>query len=986
MKDISQLVRYSYKEIPYQDLMRKRIHKVLLLCSPYDAFLFEEDGRIDEKLFYEYTSLNLSRPPEIVLKTNIEEAHRLNDEDRFDLVIVMFEMGDKNPIDISLSFREKNPDLPIVILTPLSREASLIIKDNKVEAIDYVFSWLGDEEVLMAIIKLIEDKMNAEHDMLDIGVQAILLVEDSVRFYSTYLPNLYKMIFKQSVSFMTEGLNEHQRMMRMRGRPKVLLVNNYEDAIEVYNIYKDNILGVISDITFPKNGELNPEAGLILCKHIKQDNPYVPVLIQSSQSEKKAEAELLKAGFIDKNSKSLTIELEDFVNRYFAFGDFVFYDPKLKKEVFRANNLKTLQKAVMIISDDCLRYHISGNNFSKWLNARAIFSIAAIFKQLSEDDFEDLSEVRKFIYDAIAYYRHNKSKGIIAGFYKDRFDEYFNFARIGQGSIGGKGRGLAFLDSMIKRNNLVEKWEHTILSIPPTVVIGVDVFSEFMKNNHLYEFVANCEDDALILQRFTDSKLPEEIKEDLKAFVNVITKPVAVRSSSVLEDSHYQPFAGVYSTYMIPCCLEKEDMFRNLLLAIKSVYASVFFRHSRQYMLSTKNLIDEEKMGIVLQEVVGNKHGDYFYPILSGVARSLNFYPLIHEKPEDGIVNLAFGLGKAVVDGGQTLRFSPKYPEKILQLSSPAMAMKETQKQFYALSMDKEAFKASIDDGVNIIKRSIDEAINDSTLDWITSTFDYENNMIVDGNYVKGKKVVTFANILKYNKFPLADMISEILKLGSFEMNKPIEIEFAVELSYNKSEPHRFYLLQIRPIVDNHQVIKEDLKNIPHEDLCILSNHAIGNGVYDNIYNVVYVKPATFNPANNQMLVEVIDKLNKKMSQEGKNYILIGPGRWGSSDPWLGIPVKWSNISESRLIIESSTANYMIDPSQGTHFFQNLTSFGVGYFTINEHHQSGFVDYQFLDMGEIEFEDTDVKLLRFEKPLIIKIDAKQGLGLVEKNK
>lgn len=984
MKDLTQLIKYSYKEIPYQDLMRKRIHRVLLLCSPYDAFLFEEDGRIDEKLFYEYTSLNLSRPPEIILKTDIDEGLRLYDEDRFDLIIVMFEMGDKNPVDISLQFRKKNEEIPIVVLTPFSREASLLIKGNKIESIDYVFSWLGDEDLLMAIIKLIEDKMNADHDVLEIGVQAIILVEDSVRFYSAYLPNLYKLIFKQSLIFMTEGLNEHQRMMRMRGRPKVLLANNFEDAQEMYQKYKNNILGVISDISFLKDGEFNTEAGLILCAMIKKDNPYLPVLIQTSQLDKKEEAEALKAGFIDKNSKTLSNELADFVNRYFGFGDFIFYDPKKKNEIARASNLKAFQKAVMTISDESLRHHISGNNFSKWLNARALFSIASIFKQMSEDDFDDLSEVRKFINNSISHYRHNKSKGVIAGFYKDRFDEYFNFARIGDGSVGGKGRGLAFLDSMIKRNDLVDKWDNVILSIPPTVDIGVDVFTEFMNENNLYDFVSHCEDDFNILKTFTESKLPVKIKEDLKAFVSVIKKPLAVRSSSMLEDSHYQPFAGVYSTYMIPCCLEEEDMFENLLLAIKSVYASVFFKNSRKYMLATKNLIDEEKMAIVLQEVVGNKHGDYFYPVLSGVARSLNFYPIDFEKPEEGILNLAFGLGKAVVDGAQTLRLSPQYPEKILQLSSTEMALRETQKYFYSLNMDKNAFKASIDDGINIVKRPIEDAISDSTLDWVSSTYDFENNMIVDGNYVKGKKVVTFANILKHNKFPLAEMIREVLRIGAFEMNKPIEIEFAVELSNDSSKPHRFYLLQIRPIVDNHQEIMEDLLSIPKDKLCIYSENAIGNGIMNNLCDIIYVKPESFNPANNLLLVETIDQLNQKMLKEEKNYILMGPGRWGSSDPWLGIPVKWSNISESRLIIESSIADYLIEPSQGTHFFQNLTSFEVGYFTINEHHKSGFVNLDYFSEGKIEFEDGFIKHIRFQDSLRVLIDAKKGVGLVEK--
>ncbi len=985
MNDFSQLIRYSYKEIPYHNLMRKRIHKIMLLCSPYDAFLLEEDGRIDEKLFDEYTLLNLSRPPEVVILTDLKEAFRLFHEDDFDLTIVMYEMGEMNPLKISSDIKDQFPLMPVVLLTPFSRDASLIIDKANLDKIDYVFSWLGDENLLLAIVKLIEDKMNADNDLLEIGVQTILLVEDSVRFYSTYLPNLYKLIFQQSKQFMTEGLNIHQQMMRMRGRPKILLANNYETAIELYEKYKNNILGVITDISYLRNGVLDKEAGLKLCSEIKKENPYVPVLIQSSETKNKEKAEALNAGFIDKNSKSLSNELSDFVNRYFAFGEFVFYDPKKKKEVARAGNLKKLQECVMTISDESLKYHISGNNFSKWLYARAIFPIAEIFKLLRPEDFNNLSEVRQFIFDSISYYRLNKSKGIIAGFYKERFDEYFNFARIGDGSIGGKGRGLAFLDSMVKRNKWIDKWENTIVSIPPTVVVGVDVFSEFMKSNLLYDFINSNEEDSVILKRFAQSKFPINILEDLRAFVEVLKKPIAIRSSSLLEDSHYQPFAGVYSTYMIPYSENKKKMLCNLQLAMKSVYASVFYKNSRQYMMATKNVIDEEKMGLVLQEVCGNQHGNYYYPTLSGVGRSLNFYPLGNEKPEDGVVNLAFGLGKIVVDGGQTLRFSPKYPENILQLSTPEMALKETQKTFYSLNLDVSAFKESIDDSVNIVKRQIDEALSDDTINWVTSTYDFQNNLIVDGNYVKGKKVLTFSRILKYSKFPLSDILQTILSVGAIEMNKPIEIEFAVEISNDSSKNHRFNLLQIRPIADNHQMINEDLYKIDKNDLCIFCENSIGNGIIEDMCDVVYVKQSSFDAVNNPRLVNIIEKLNKQLLEENRNYILIGPGRWGSSDPWLGIPVKWPQISSARLIIESSIENYMIDPSQGTHFFQNLTSFNVGYFTINQYHNKGFINWDYMDEGTTLFEDEFIKHVRFSKPIVVKIDPKKGIGCVYKS-
>lgn len=773
-------------------------------------------------------------------------------------------------------------------------------------------------------------------------------------------------------------------MMKMRGRPKILLATTYEEAIELYEKYKSNLLGVITDITYEIDGVKNHSAGFKLCQKIKAEDPFMPVVIQSSESENRERAQSIGAGFIDKNSTSLLQELRNYVKQYFAFGDFVFIDPTTNRCIAKAENLKELQDLLLTIPDSSLQHHISGNNFSKWLYARAIFSVARMLKTIRPNDFNNLAEVRQFIYDSISYYRMNKTRGIIATFDKDHFDDFFNFARIGDASIGGKGRGLAFIDSMIKRNNLFGKWENVVVSIPRTVVLSIDIFDEFIESNNLLQFAIEENNDTTILERFVSSPFSEKTLDDLRAFLDVVKKPLAIRSSSMLEDSYYQPFAGVYSTYMIPYSNQKDKMLAELEIAIKSVYASVYFRNSKTYMNATSNVIDEEKMAVVLQELCGSQYGSRFYPTLSGVARSINFYPIYPEKPGDGIINLAFGLGKYIVEGGQTLRFSPAYPQKILQLSSPEMTLKETQKTFFALNMDGNAFYADINDSMNILHYPIEDAVPDNTLKWMTSTYDFQSQTVMDGTMQKGKMLLTFSGILKFDKFPVAEIIKEVLRVSQKEMNKPVEIEFAVNISQDSQEPSVLSLLQIRPIVENKEMISEDLTKIEKEELLISSPMSLGNGTIDDIVDIIYVKQDNFDASKNEQLVETIDQLNAKMMSEKRSYILIGPGRWGSSDSWLGIPVKWAQISAARLIIETALDKYMIDPSQGTHFFQNLTSFRVGYFTINEPHKQGFISWEDINQYEIIFEDSYIRHVRSKKPLQILLDAKNGTGVVKK--
>lgn len=975
----------TFTETSFSNLMKKRIYHVLLLSSAYDAFILEDDGRIDEQIFNEYVALNLRYPPQFILVTDEDEAFKIMDEQNIDLVITMLSAEKESTFDFAANFKKEYPDIPIVALTPFSREVSLRFNREKAQIFDYVFSWLGNADLLLAIIKLIEDKMNAEYDINEIGVQAIILVEDSVRFYSSYLPNIYKIIFTQSKQFMQEGLNEHQKMLRMRGRPKILFATTYEDAINLYDKYHDNLLGVITDMSYKHYGIRNQFAGLNLCRHIKTQNKYTPLLIQSSDANNILFAKEIRVGFLHKHSKKLLHELRHFIIKHFAFGPFEFIEPYSHNVVEKAADLKEMQDKLYLIPDSSLRYHITRNHFSKWLNARALFALANVFKQVSADDFDNLDDARHFLFQSIQNFRISKGRGVIAEFDKKNYDEYLIFARIGNGSIGGKARGLAFLDSLIKRNSLLSKFPNVLISIPRTVVLSSDLFDDFMESNDLYKIALSEVEDEQILDSFVSAPLPETVIENLRAFIKIVRKPIAVRSSSLLEDSYYQPFAGIYSTYMIPNLPDEPDkMIEMLSMAIKSVYASAYFRSSKAYMTATSNLIDEEKMSIVFQEITGSPHENVFYPSFSGVARSINFYPIEPEKPEDGTANIAIGLGKQIVEGGQTIRFSPKYPQKILQLSSPDQALRETQKEFFVLDLNPKSFFASTDDGVNLKSIRVRDINSEWGMDKLMSTYDFQNNIIREGSGHKGKKIITFANILKHNTFPLAKILSDVLSIGEREMNTPIEIEFAVNLNKTPKDPAIFNLLQIRPIVAQKEYISRDLSKVKKKDTLIYSNAALGNGRITDLHDFIFVKPDAFDASKSREIAEHINEINKRLIEEDRYYILVGPGRWGSSDSWLGIPVKWPYISNARIIIESGLENYRIDPSQGTHFFQNLTSFRVGYFTINPFIDDGYYDLDYLNQMPAHYEDEFIKHIRFEEPLLAEIDGKNTLGVVYK--
>ena len=973
--------KFYLKDVTFVNLMMRRIYNVLIVANPYDAFMLEDDGRVEEKIYNEYVELCLRYPPTFTQVSTTEEAREVLRTMHIDLVICMPGNADNDAFSVARDIKAEFPHMHCIVLTPFSHGITKRMENEDLSIFDYVFCWLGNTNLILSIIKLIEDKMNLEHDINEGGVQMILLVEDSIRFYSSILPNLYNYILAQSKRFATEALNRHSATLRMRGRPKVVLARNYEEAMALYERYSDNMLGVISDVRFPIHGEKDSEAGLKLMREIRQNDPYLPLILESSESENRAKAEAEGFRLVDKNSKKMSLDLRKILEEHFGFGDFIFRDPKTKAEIMRIHSLKELQDNIFKIPDDSMLYHISRNHISRWLSARAIFPVSMFLKTVTWERLKDITAHREIIFDAIVQYRHMKNIGVVAVFDRMKFDAYSHFARIGEGSLGGKGRGLAFLDNIIKMHPEFNSLDGAKVQIPRTVVLCTDVFDQFMEQNNLYQIALSDASDDDILRHFLRAQLPDSLIADFFTFFEAVKSPIAIRSSSLLEDAHYQPFAGIYSTYMIPYLDDKYAMLEMLACAIKGVYASVYYRDSKAYMTATSNVIDQEKMAVILQEVVGKQYDGRYYPNISGVLRSLNYYPIGDERAEDGIASLALGLGKYIVDGGQTLRVSPYHPHQVLQTSELETALRETQTRFYALDTRHVGNDFKVDDGFNILNLKVKEAERDNSLNFIASTYDPYDQVIRDGLYEGGRKVISFAGVLQQNVFPLPELLQMSMHYGAEAMRRPVEIEFACNL--NADRTGSLYLLQIRPIVDQKQMLDEDLAAIPDADCLLRSHNSLGHGVTEDVTDVVYVKTDDrFSAADNPMIAREIEKLNKEYLDRGTNYVLVGPGRWGSSDSWLGIPVKWPHISAARVIVEVALKNYRVDPSQGTHFFQNLTSFGVGYFTIDENRNDGCFHKATLDAMPAVEETEHVRVVRFEKGLRIMMDGKKGDGVV----
>lgn len=973
--------KFYLRDVTFVNLMMRRIYNVLIVANPYDAFMLEDDGRVEEKIYNEYMELGLRYPPTFTQVSTTDEAAKVLETTNIDLVICMPGNADNDAFTVARAIKGEFPDIHCVVLTPFSHGITKRMENEDLSIFDYVFCWLGNTNLILSIIKLIEDKMNLEHDIREAGVQMILLVEDSIRFYSSILPNLYSYLLVQSQRFSTEALNRHAATLRMRGRPKVVLARTYEEAMAMYDKYADNTLGVISDVRFPVNGEKDADAGLKLLRTIRAHDEYVPLIMESSESSNRQAAEAEGFRFVDKNSKTMSIDLRHIMEEHMGFGDFIFRDPKTHEEIMRIHNLKELQDNIFKIPNDSMLYHVSRNHMSRWLCARAIFPVSAFLKQVTWHKLQDVDAHRQIIFDAIVQYRHMKNTGVVAVFDRRKFDKYAHFARIGEGSLGGKGRGLAFLDNIIKRHPEFNQFEGVTVQIPKTVVLCTDVFDRFMEQNNLYEIALSDAADDEILAHFLRAQLPDSLIADFFTFFEATHSPIAIRSSSLLEDAHYQPFAGIYSTYMIPYLEDKYAMLQMLACAIKGVYASVYYRDSKAYMTATSNVIDQEKMAVILQEVVGHQYGDHYYPNISGVLRSLNYYPIGDETAEDGIASLALGLGKYIVDGGQTLRVSPYHPHQVLQTSEMETALRETQTQFYALDLKHVGEDFKVDDGFNILKLKVKDADKDHSLNYIASTFDPYDQVIRDGLYEGGRKIISFCGVLQQGVFPLPEILQLSMKQGAGEMKRPVEIEFACNV--NDDRTGEFYLLQIRPIVDSKQMLDEDVAAIPDSDCLLRSHNSLGHGISEDVVDVVYVKTDdNFTAMNNPAIADDIERINRSFLATDRNYVLVGPGRWGSSDSWLGIPVKWPHISAARVIVEVALKNYRVDPSQGTHFFQNLTSFGVGYFTVDTNTGNGMFRKDILDAMPAVEETRYVRHVQFAHPLKIMMDGMKQEGAV----
>lgn len=961
-------------------LMARRIRRILLVCNQYDNFSLEEDGSLDMRISREYSELNLSNPPRFERVPSTREAlEKAAAGEQFDLVITMYNVGD-DVFAFASRMKEYQNDVPIVLLTAYSKEIYRRMEDMDRSSVDYTFCWNGSTDLILAIIKLLEDSANAPSDILGGGVQCILLVEDSVRYYSTYLPLLYKLVLQQNIDSIRDALNEEQQIFRKRARPKILMATNYDDAVSLYNTYKENLLGVISDIGFVLHRNDKPsseklDAGVDLCKLIRAEIPKMPILMQSSQESMKTVADSLRAGFLMKRSKTLTHELSEYIGREFGFGDFVAVDAK-GREVARARDLQGAEKAISELPEKILSSMREKNYVSRWLLARGIFSVG---NSLKNTVFPDTETFREQAVRDIHEYRISQGLGVVARFDPAAYNDTVWFARYGEGSIGGKARGIAFLNHILYKHNLYRRWEGVRMMVPRTLVIATEYFDRFILENGLQYVINSDASDAEILSEFVSSNLPGDLADALRSFIRVVQAPLAVRSSSKLEDSYYQPFAGVYSTYMIPSVENEDQMLRLLAKAIKSVYASVYFASSKGYITATANVISEEKMAIIIQEICGSEEDGHFFPTVSGVARSVNFYPVGYEKAEDGIAKIAYGLGKAVVDGEQVLRFCPAYPKHVIQTSTPDLALRETQQVMYALDLKPEKFKTSVDDAVNLARIPVGDCGRFESLKRVSSTFDWQNNRLVDSPFAEGPKVITFSHILRYGTFPLADIVKELMDVCSAEMNTSVEIEFAADLPTGL-----FTALQVRPISSDSLKADVDWRTIDTSSPVVLSSSALGTGWIGDIHDVVYLKADAFDKMKTEEMAAELREINAQMRAEGRQYALLGFGRWGSSIPTLGVPVAWSDISEARVIVECALPDFRVDPSQGTHFFQNLTSFNAGYVNADPYSRPGdVVDFSALDALEALKETKWLRHIRVTEPLTVCVDGRSGRALVK---
>ncbi len=978
--------RYSRFQ-DFHNLMRFRIRDILLVSSLYDSFIFEEDGRLYELIRKEYHGLNLSHSPELIqCSSGVEAIELAKAENRFNLIIITLHIDDMQATTFAKKVKEAGLNIPIVLLAYDNREMVEIMRHPDISVFDEVFFWQGDYKIILGIVKSIEDKMNVEHDTNSVGVQSIILIEDNIRFYSSYLPMIYTEILKQSQMLISEGINLSHKFLRMRARPKILLCSTYDEAWNYYKKYEEYILGIISDVDFLRNGKQDSKAGLLFAKKVKEEHPDIPILLQSNVAENEETAFSLGASFLLKDSPTLLQDLKKFMNEHFSFGDFVF-----KNEsggiVGRAQNLTELEDLLRTVPEESIVFHASRNHFSNWLKARTEFWLAHRLRPKRVSDFNSFEELRQNLIESVFEFRTSRQRSVVSDFNRQTFDSSIStFTRIGEGSLGGKARGLGFVNAFLSNFEIRKKFKGVEIFVPRSVVLGTDIFDLFLEENNLRDFALRCSDDEELFSRFIKAdQFPHWLIEDLTVFLQVTNVPLAVRSSSLLEDSQGQPFAGVYDTYMLP---NSHPSLRvrliQLLNMVKRVYASTFRQRAKDYLKVTTYRLEEEKMAVIIQEMVGAEHNGKFYPEFSGVARSYNFYPVNPLKSNDGIVSCALGLGKTIVEGGRTVRFCPKYPHHLLQFATVEDTLNFSQQDFFALELNDWDDTTELTDEMLVTNYDIDVAEEDGTLSHIGSSYSPDNHAIYDGTSRIGAKLFTLAPILKYRVFPLPEILELLLEMGSWGMGSPVEIEFAVNLSVPSGTPRQFGLLQMRPLVIHDELEELDLTEHSKEEVLCESDQVLGNGVEKDIHHIIYVDKDKFDRSKSRDVAREISVLNQRLIKQDQRYLLVGVGRWGTLDPWLGIPVTWDQISGAKAIIESNFKDFNVTPSQGTHFFQNLTSFKVGYFTVNDFLEQGFIDWGWLKKQPQENSMQYTNLIKLKNPLTIKINGHQNKGVVLK--
>lgn len=976
--------RFESKFLKFDSLMQFRVKRILLVSSLYDSFVLEEDGQLTDLIYSEYLELNLTVTPHVKRATNAEEALQILKSQRIDLVVIFKRVADIDVVAFGQTVKQIKPHMPVVLLAYNKQDLDVMSEPGFSTAIDWVFMWTGDVRLFLSIIKLVEDRLNIDHDTELVGVRVIVLVEDSVKYYSSFLPLLYTEIMQQTQNLMAQGINLTDKLLRMRARPKILLARTYEEAWQLLDKYRNYLLGLISDFRFPKDGRLDDEAGLKLVRQIKAEIEDLPIVMQSSDSANAKVARANGAGFVSKRSPTLNLDLHQFVMEYFGFGDFVFKLPN-GKPIAVASDFVSMEKCLEEVEASSLIYHGSRNHFSNWLMARTEFDLAARLRPRKVSEFKDTAALRKYLIDTFRQFRHEKQLGVISDFSRRQFDLQSDFVRIGGGSLGGKGRGLAFINALLNKNQIYNRFEGVRIGVPLSVIIATDVFDTFIEKNDLLASALGNHSDDEIAKLFLKAKLPKPVVSDLQAFLDIVKYPLAVRSSSMLEDSHLQPFAGVYDTHMlVNSHANRKVRLQQLETAIKIIYASTFFQRAKHYHESVGNRVEDDKMAVIIQRAVGSNYGNYFYPSFAGVALSYNFYSIDDVKPEDGIVYVALGLGKTIVEGMDCLRFSPSYPEKLPQFSTIEDMLNNSQKDFFAIDMRDPGVFPEPGGEKGLIKLPASQAEKDGTLFPLCSTYSADNDRVYTGSSRPGVRIITFAPILKSSLFPLADIVKFLLQLGSQGLNCPIEIEFAVNLNPAPGKSKEFAFLQIRPMLKDLHFETVSLDGISASQIIGRSERALGNMREDSIRDVILVSPATFDRSKTVEIADQIGKFNDNFRGNGRSYLLIGPGRWGTRERWLGIPVAWHQISKAKVIVEAAYGDFCPDPSFGTHFFHNLTTLHVGYLTVNPSAKNGFIDWEWLMNQPVVQTSKYLRHISLPEPIEIRIDGRTGKGVIIK--